>query len=144
MKVLFDSSVLIASSLQAHGDHQRSIEWMDKARAGQIEAVVSAHTLAEVYSVLTRLPSPLRVSPAVALQIIERNILGLMEVVALTGQEYADLIRYLSGIGIAGGAVYDGIIACAADKAQVDHIVTLNAKDFHRVYPILTAAVISP
>ncbi len=144
MKVLLDSSVLIAGSLQTHGDHQRSIDWMVKARTGQIEAIVSAHTLAEVYSVLTRMPPPLRISPAAALQIIERNILSLMEVIALTGQEYADLIRYLSRIGIAGGAVYDGIIACAADKAQVDHIVTLNAKDFHRVYPTLTATVISP
>ena len=79
-----------------------------------------------------------------ALQLIERNILNYMEVVALTADDYRDLIRHLSQVGIAGGAVYDGVIACAAAKAQVDHIITFNARDFRRVYPALAAGVIVP
>src|SRR5262245_34138925 len=43
------------------------------------EAIVSAHSLAEVYPVLTRMPRPLQVSTAVALQLIERNILNYTE-----------------------------------------------------------------
>lgn len=144
MKVLFDTSVLIAGSMQLHSDHQRALVWMEKARNGQIEAVVSAHTLAEVYSVMTRIPVPQQVSPSNALRIIERNIVGLMQIIALTGDEYIDLIRHLSQTGIAGGATYDAVIACAAAKAQVDHILTLNTKDFQRVYPALAASVITP
>lgn len=144
MKILLDSSVLIAGVLGLHSDHQRARLWLEKAKNGDIEAIVSAHTLAEVYSVLTRMPRPLRVSPGVALQLIERNILSCIEVLALTADEYCDLIRHLAQIGIVGGAVYDAVIACAAAKAQVDHIVTFNARDFRRVYPALAASVIVP
>jgi len=90
------------------------------------------------------MPRPLQVSTDVALQLIERNILNHTEVVALTADDYRNLIRHLSQAGIAGGAVYDAIIACAAAKAQVDHIITLNPKDFRRVYPALAASVIVP
>ncbi|MEP7341610.1 MAG: hypothetical protein ABI977_28015 [Acidobacteriota bacterium] len=55
-----------------------------------------------------------------------------------------NLIRHLAQTGISRGAVYDGVIACAAAKAQVDHIVTFNARDFRRVYPALAASVIVP
>ncbi len=144
MKALFDTSLLVASSLQSHQDHARAAVWMNNARQGQVQAVVSAHSLAEVYSVLTRLPPPQRVAPAVAWQIIEHNILSLAEIVALSGDEYIELLRQLSQNGITGGAVYDAIIARAADKAQVDGIVTFNVKDFRRVYPSLAAQVITP
>jgi len=144
LKTLLDSSVLIAGMLGLHSDHRRARIWLEKAKNGEIEAIVSAHSLAEVYSVLTRMPRPLQVSTAVALQLIERNILNYTKVIALTADDYRDLIRHLSQAGIAGGAVYDGIIANVAAKEQVDQIVTLNAKDFHRVYPSLAANVIVP
>src|SRR5262245_53702685 len=115
--------------LGLHSDHQRARIWLEKAKNGDIEAIVSAHSLAEVYSVLTRMPRPLRVSTDAALRLIEHNILNYTEVIALTAGDYCDLILHLSQVGIAGGAVYDGIIASVAAKGQVDHIVTLNAKD---------------
>lgn len=62
----------------------------------------------------------------------------------IEADEYIDLIRHLSQTGIAGGATYDAVVACAAAKAQVDHILTLNSKDFQRVYPALAASVITP
>jgi predicted nucleic acid-binding protein len=130
--------------LGLHSDHQRARIWLEKAKNGDIEALVSAHSLAEVYSVLTRMPRPLQVSTNVALQLIEHNILNCAEVIALTADDYRDLIRHLSQIGIAGGAVYDGIIACAAAKAQAGQIVTLNAKDFRRIYPALAASIVVP
>jgi len=144
LKALLDSSVLIAGMLGLHSDHLRARVWLEKAKNGDIEAIVSAHSLVEVYSVLTRMPRPLQVSTNVALQLIESNILNYSEVIALTADDYRDLIRHLSQVGIAGGAVYDGIIACAAAKAQVDQIITLNARDFRRIYPALAASVVVP
>jgi predicted nucleic acid-binding protein len=94
LKTLLDSSVLIAGMLGLHSDHQRARIWLEKAKNGDIEAIVSAHTLAEVYSVLTRMPRPLQVSTGVALQLIERNILNYTEVIALTADDYRDLIRH--------------------------------------------------
>lgn len=86
----------------------------------------------------------MQVSTDVALRLIEHDILNYTEVIALTADDYRNLIRHLSQAGIAGGAVYDGIIASVAAKAQVDQIITLNARDFRRVYPSLAASVIVP
>jgi predicted nucleic acid-binding protein len=130
--------------LGLHSDHKRARIWLEKAKNRDIEAIVSAHSLAEVYSVLTRMPRPLQVSTDVALRLIEHDILNYTEVIALTADDYRNLIRHLSQAGIAGGAVYDGIIASVAAKAQVDQIITLNARDFRRVYPSLAASVIVP
>lgn len=144
MKVLLDTSVLVAGTLKLHADHQRARPWLLKAKKGEVEAIVAAHALAEAYAVLTRLPRPLRVSPAMAGQLIEHNVLNFIEVIALTSADYRDLIQHLARVGIAGGATYDAVIACVAAQAQVDHIVTFNARDFRRVYPALAASIIVP
>ncbi len=144
MKVLLDTSVWVAGLVKSHAHHQRALPWLESVRQQTVVAAISVHTLAEVYSVLTGAPFQPKISPAQAIQLIEDNIIGKVEAVALTVDGYQDLVRHLAQTGIAGGAVYDGVIACAAAKAQVDHIVTFNARDFRRVYPSLAASVIVP
>ncbi len=144
MKVLPDTSVWVAALVESHDDNERAAPWIEKVKQQTVTAVISAHTLAEVYSVLTRAPFRPMLSPAQAYHLMEDNIIGKVEVIALTVDDYSDLIRNLAKTGVAGGAVYDGVIACAAAKAQVDHIVTFNARDFRRVYPSLAASVIIP
>ena len=144
MKVLLDTSVWVAGMVKSHVHYQRALPWLENVRQQIVTAVISAHTLAEVYSVLTRTPFNPMLSPAQAYQLIEDNIIGKVEIVALTVDDYLDLIRHLAQTGIAGGAVYDAVIACAAAKAEVDHIVTFNARDFRRVYPSLAASVLVP
>jgi len=56
MKVLADTSVLVAAHLPAHTAFPVASSWLNRAKLGAFELVVSAHTLAETYSVLTRLP----------------------------------------------------------------------------------------
>jgi predicted nucleic acid-binding protein len=144
LKVLLDTSVLVAGTLRLHADYQRARPWLLKASKGEVQAIIAAHALAEAYAVLTRLPRPLRASPAVAWQLIERNVLNSTEIIALTSADYRDLIEHLAQTGIAGGATYDAVIACVAAQAQVDHIVTFNVRDFRRVYPALAASIIVP
>lgn len=144
MKVLVDTSVFVASMIASHQFHQQARQWIDTIRKGHAEAVVSAHSLAETYSVLTRIPPPQRLSAAVAWRLIKQDLLDIAEVLALTSQEYQALIARLAQAQIVGGAVYDAVIAEIALKAQVDHIVTLNPRDFRRVNPSLTATVIVP
>ncbi len=144
MKVLLDTSVLVAGLVNSHPGHQRALPWLEQVRQQAIAAVVSAHSLAELYAVLTTLPVRPKISPAVAYQLIEDNVIGQIEAIPLTSGDYYDLIRHLSQVGIVGGAVYDAVIACAAVKAQVDHIVTFNHRDFRRIYPALAASVIVP
>lgn len=105
---------------------------------------MAAHSLAELYAVLTRLPVQPRISPSLAVQLIRTNILGICGIVALSEDDYVALLDHLAGLGIAGGVVYDAILLHAALKAEVDQIVTLNESDFRRVYPALAGKIVSP
>ncbi|MDW8289532.1 MAG: PIN domain-containing protein [Armatimonadota bacterium] len=56
MRVLLDTSVLVSAVVEAHPRHEWSLNWLKRAHHSEIEAVVSAHSLLEMYAVLTRLP----------------------------------------------------------------------------------------
>lgn len=56
MKVLLDSSTLIAAMLPDHVHHGPAHAWLSQAKAGTFELVASGHSLAEVYAVMTTLP----------------------------------------------------------------------------------------
>ena len=56
MKVLLDTSVLVAAMIEAHPAHERALSWLQRAKGKEITAAVACHTLAELYAVLTRLP----------------------------------------------------------------------------------------
>jgi hypothetical protein len=63
---------------------------------------------------------------------------------SFANQDYATLVDHLADLGIIGGATYDALILHAAVLANVDQIVTLNEKDFRRVYPSLSDKIVSP
>ena len=96
---------------------------------------MAAHTLAETFAVLSTLPLSPRIGPAAAWNLVHRNVEAHAQVVALTGREYGAVLRDLAELGISGGAIYDGLIARAAEKAEADRFVTLNPDDFRRVWP---------
>lgn len=143
MKVLMDTSIFISAMLPDHVHHAHAQPWLERARAGALEAVVSGHSLAELYSVLTRLPRTPRISPAEALQMIQQNVTP-HTVVTLSADDYANLVEALAQLGVAGGAVYDAVIAKAAELANVDFLLTLNVSHFQRVWPNGASRVVSP
>ncbi len=49
MKILFDTSVLVAALVQKHPKHERALPWLSKAIRNEFEFIVSSHTLAELY-----------------------------------------------------------------------------------------------
>ena len=57
MKVLLDTSVLVAAVLEMHEAHGRAFTALDRVQQGRDQGVVSAHSLAEVYAILTRVPA---------------------------------------------------------------------------------------
>jgi predicted nucleic acid-binding protein len=65
-------------------------------------------------------------------------------VVFLSDKEYVEVIEHLSALGIVGGATYDALILRAAITAKVDQAVTLNERDFRRVYPVFANKIVSP
>src|SRR5687767_11476675 len=100
MTVFLDTSVLVAALLAKHADYERSFAVLDAVQNGRDQGLISAHSLAETYSILTKIPSPLRLSPEQALLSIEENILQYLETVSLSGRDYAALLREAAALGI--------------------------------------------
>ena len=133
MKILFDSSSLIASVVEAHPKHESALSWLIRAKNREFDLVVSAHSLLEIYSVLTSAPFKPKISPETAKKLIDHNIKKLATIQFLNPEEYFTLIDSSSSHDYKGGIVYDALIFECAKKSRVDKIVTSNAKDFARL-----------
>jgi toxin FitB len=106
-----DSSVAVPLLIQTHRAHSAVVRWWDGR-----EIALSGHALAETYSVLTRLPGDLRLAPKDAAQIIRERFAAPL----LLGPEVAGRLPDLLGrLRIAGGAVYDALVALAAVERGV-------------------------
>lgn len=144
MQILLDSSVLIAASVESHPEHARALPWLQRIHAGDVEGIVAAHALAEVYAVLTRLPVQPRITPQVAHQVIRHNIIERCTIVALTPGDYVQILADMTDRGLIGGVIYDALAVYTARRAGVDQIVTLNARDFRRIDSELSDKIIEP
>lgn len=144
MKVLLDTSVLVAAMVEAHPRHAEALPWLQRAKKGEVDACVASHTLAELYSVLTTLPVHPRISPPTAWRLLQENVISTCEVVGLSLQDYRAVLEHLSVAGIAGGATYDALIAQAGSRAAVDQIVTFNEADFRKVAPDPSTPIVQP
>lgn len=110
-ELALDTSVTIAHLLRSHPQHA-----MVRRRLAGLRPLLTAHSLAETYSVLTRLPGDARLSPADAIALIDANypaVLPLQPEIAVRAH------AVLQEHGVAGGAVYDGLVALAARAAGV-------------------------
>ena len=84
--------------------------------------MLSGHAAVETYSVLTRLPGDLRLSPTDAARLLGVRFGPPL----LLGPDIAGRIaEVLSELGIAGGAAYDGVVALAA----MEHGAELATRD---------------
>ena len=128
-RVLVDSSCLVAAALPHHEHHAATLSDLTRRRAAGHAFVVAAHSLFEAYAVLTRLPSPYRLSAIDALTVLERNW-STTETVTLDDVESWRVVKRLAEAGVAGGRVYDGAIAECARKARADELLTWNVKHF--------------
>lgn len=107
---LADTSVAIPAILASHEAHHVVNRWI-----GKRVLHLPAHASLETYSVLTRLPGDARLLPADAAQLI-RERFG--PPVTLDTESTNNLIDELAQLNIAGGAVYDALIAMTAVKAD--------------------------
>lgn len=144
MKILLDTSVLVAAIVEAHPMHRRALPWLQRVRAQADLGLVAAHSVAELYAVLTTLPLRPRIPPALAARLIDQDVLATCQVVSLSEADYRAVVEHLSEQNIVGGATYDALIVYAAAKAEADTIVTLNERDFGRLYPRLADRIVTP
>ena len=127
--------------LEDHDHHAPSFELFAKAR--RATASYAAHSLAEIYAVLTRLPSPHRLAPSQVL-IMLGSIRDRLAPIALGPADYLRTIESAAASGISGGAVYDALIAACALKAKADVIYTWNVSDFGRLGAAIAGRVRTP
>lgn len=105
-----DTSVAVAALDPAHQAHpacRRALVELRPALAG--------HAAFETYSVLTRLPLPLRLSAAQADSVLAQ---AFPEDCWLDATPTRDLRERLAGVDIVGGSVYDALVGQAAIANQ--------------------------
>ena len=96
---------------------------------------MSAHSIAEVYAALTRLPVQPRIHPVEATQIITDNILTHFDIVTIEKEDYLQALRVVGSGGWAGAKIYDALVIGCASRVDADRIYTFNLGDFRQLAP---------
>lgn len=104
--LLVDTSVAVALVVADHEHHRAVTSSLVGTRLG-----LAGHAAFETYSVLTRLPAPLRRTSAAASRLLSENFAASRFLDAATA---AELLDRLPTLGIAGGAVYDALVGATA------------------------------
>jgi predicted nucleic acid-binding protein len=130
VKHFFDTSVLVAAFLEAHSHHEASLAAYETA--SRRSACCAAHSLAEVYSTLTRMPLPIRVNGEQAKLFLE-SIDERLTLIALEPEEYLSTIMEAADLGVVGGRIYDALLARCALKSKAEIIYTWDVGHFHQL-----------
>lgn len=129
--VLVDTSVALAAMLGTHEAHPSASAALARTRPG-----LAGHAWFETFSVLTRLPPPQRGSPADIAHALTTNFPGTRW---MSESAAADLAARCASLGIAGGAIYDALVAATA----IDHRLPLLSRDRRAIatYAVLGAEI---
>ena len=133
LKILFDTSVIIAAFVESHPKHNDALKFLTRAKEKEFEFFVSAHSILEIFSVLTSAPFKPKITTLTAKKLIEHNIKTIAKTVYLSDKDYFNIVDKMTNYDFKGGIVYDAIIVECAVNAKVDEILTLNSKDFLRL-----------
>jgi predicted nucleic acid-binding protein len=115
--LLIDTSVAVALVVAGHEHHQETRKAIGDRRCG-----LSGHAAFETFSVLTRMPPPNRRTPQAVARLLAHNFPAPR---FLSAEGAERLNSRLAELGIAGGAVYDALVAAAA----AEHGITLATRD---------------
>jgi predicted nucleic acid-binding protein len=141
VKAFFDTSVLVPVFYGDHVHHRASLDlFIQFEKSG---GCCGAHSLAEVYSTLTRMPGRHRISAEQAMLFIG-SIRERLTLVALTSQDYADALEASASRGIVGGSIYDAILAHCAIKAKAETIYTWNERHYAQCSADVTRRLRTP
>jgi predicted nucleic acid-binding protein len=116
-QLLVDTSVAVALVTAGHEYHHSTVKAIGGRSCG-----LSGHAAFETFSVLTRLPPPSRRTPSTVARLLAHNFPGSRFLSPAGAQR---LHGRLAQLGIAGGAVYDALVAATA----AEHGITLATRD---------------
>lgn len=133
-QLVCDTSVALPLLVQKHTAHELVTSW---AQGRTLR--LAGHALVETFSVLTRLPTGLRASPADAARLLAARFAAPLLLSEQTALQLPDL---LADLDIAGGATYDALVALTAR----DHAATLATLDARArgTYEIVGVRVVLP
>jgi predicted nucleic acid-binding protein len=110
--LLVDTSVAVALTVADHEHHETASRALRDQRIG-----LAGHAAFETISVLTRLPSPARRTPATVAHLLA---VSFPQSKFLGARAARSLLAEIGALGIAGGAVYDALVgACAREHGLV-------------------------
>ena len=112
-----DTSVAIPLLVSTHQAHAAVVTWWDGR-----EVALSGHALVETYSVLTRLPGDVRLTPQDAARLLDERFAPPLVLGARASRALAST---MASVGVAGGSVYDALVALTA----AEHGCTLATRD---------------
>ena len=135
MKWYFDTSVLVAATVNTHVHHSRAQSVLEAFHEGKHRGYLSTHSLPDVYYVLTRTPFRPTVRPIHALKAIEDQIINHMALVSLEPDEYIEIVRRAAIEGWIGGRIHDAVHLQCAAKMKCDRVYTFNVRDFRALAP---------
>jgi predicted nucleic acid-binding protein len=141
VKAFLDTSVLVATFYGDHEHHEPSIDVFLRHRKN--EACCAAHSLVEVYSVLTGMLGKDRASADEAMLFLE-SVRARLRIVEMTGEEYWKALEACAALGVTGGGIYDALLGRCALKAKANVIYTWNIKHFKRLGPEIAGRVTTP
>jgi predicted nucleic acid-binding protein len=119
MKAYWDSSALV----------QATADLALRTRLHRDRGITRTHALAESFSALTAGNLAVRLDAAAAARTVE-NLAQDLDFVDLTAKEVLDALKQARRRGVRGGRVHDFLHACAAEKANVDRLLTVDENDF--------------
>jgi PIN domain len=127
-----------------YGDHQHHDTSLRAfLRFEKPDAACAAHSLAEVYATVTRMPGLQRMTAADAMLFLG-TVQERLTIVALDPAEYFAGLEQLAAAGLVGGAIYDGILALCALKTDAETIYTWNLRHFRRCGPEIAGRLSTP
>ncbi|HEV3310851.1 MAG TPA: type II toxin-antitoxin system VapC family toxin [Chloroflexota bacterium] len=108
---LVDTSVAIPLLVADHKHHEATVSAVGQRRIG-----LAGHAAFETFSVLTRLPAPLRRSPEMLAELMKESF---PDNCYLSAGASAKLLERLPEAAISGGNVFDALVGATAAEQNV-------------------------
>ena len=145
MNIFFDTTVLVAASVQDHPHHVQALPAVRRVQHRQDKGFISVHSITEVYATLTRLPVRPRIHPVEAQRILVEDLLPYFDTVSIDQSDYVNTLSNIATHGWIGAKIYDALLLSCAAKCVADRIYTFNLGDFRALAsPELLGKICAP
>ena len=135
MNIGVDTSCLVPLVSSWHEHHEATLSTLETLKKQNNNLMVAAHAVLECFSVLTRLPERIRITPREASERLFENIAQNFQMIGVDPDTCWAAVRHLSYRDLSGGLIYDAIIAHSCASAGATILLTWDVQDFLRVAP---------